>query len=207
MAIGSEPKILNYPALDVIELKLAMDKSQLKSQLTAEDTIAVFGSSHSAILIIRHLIELGVTKIINFYRNPLKFAIYYDDWILYDNTGLKGTTANWARENIEGQLPQCLQRYKSTSENIERYLPECNKVIYAVGFQRRELPMIDGLQELSYDEQTGQVAPGLYGAGIAFPEGMTDRAGNYEHRVGLWKFMDYLQRAVPQWIEGSNPAA
>jgi len=35
--------------------------------------------------------------------------------------------------------------------------------------------------------------------GIAFPESVTDPEGNKEMAVGLWKFMRYLKRIVPDW--------
>jgi len=173
---------------------------KLTQYVTARDLVAVYGSSHSAILIVRALLEkTAAKKVINFYQSPLRYAVYLENEILFDDTGLKGTTAAWARENIDGQLPARLERVQSTKENLEKYLPQCTKAVHAVGFQRRALP-VEGYGELLHNDKNGIIAPGLFGLGIAYPEAKTDRFGNLEQRVGLWKFMDYLSRIVPIWL-------
>lgn len=45
-----------------------------------------------------------------------------------------------------------------------------------------------------------EFVPGLFGAGIAYPERVTDPYGNVEYAVGFWKFMRFLKRAVPEWV-------
>ena len=176
-------------------------QERIKKHSSANDTIAVFGSSHSAILVLRNLVETGAKRVINFYRSPLLYAAFFKDWILFDDTGLKGTTAEWAREHIDGKLPKNLERVYSNEENIEHYLPQCDKAIYAVGFERRTLPTIEGIGHVTYIEQCGIIAPGLFGLGIAFPEAKYNPFGMLEYRVGLWKFMDYLQNVLPVWLQ------
>lgn len=200
LAIGSEPKTLAHPGVEPISLEIAMDRELLAKRCGVEDTVAIFGSSHSAILIIRHLLEATpVKKLINFYRAPLRYAVDLGEEILFDDTGLKGATAEWARANLHGSLPQKLERVFSSQEHIEHYLPHCNKAIYAVGFTRRHIPIM-GVGELNYNPYNGVIAPGLFGLGIAFPQAKTDRFGNLEYRVGLWKFMDYLNTILPVWM-------
>lgn len=201
LAMGAEPKNLTYPALPTIPLQDGMDNERIKNHFGKEDTIAVFGSSHSAMLVLRNLIENNVKRIINFYRSPLRYAVYLEDWILFDDTGLKGTTADWAREHVDGNWPKNLERVYANDENIEHYLPQCNKAIYAVGFERRLSPAIENIGPVSYIEQCGIIAPGLFGLGIAFPEAKCNPFGLLEYRVGLWKFMDYLQRVMPVWLK------
>lgn len=202
LAHGADPKTLTFH-LPAIPLYDAMDKERIKLHCDSNDTIAVFGSSHSAILVIRNLIEHSAKKIINFYRSPLLYAVYMKDWILFDDTGLKGPTAEWARENIDGKLPENLLRVFSSNENIEYYLPQCDKVIYAVGFERRTRPVIEGIGPITYIEQAGIIAPGLFGLGIAFPELKYNPLGISEYRVGLWKFIEYLDRIMPIWLKYS----
>lgn len=204
LAIGSEPKSLSHSGIDAIPLEIAMDAGRLAKYCHAEDTIAVFGSSHSAVLIIRSLVEkCSVKKVINFYRAPLRYAVYLDkDEILFDDTGLKGSTAQWARENLHGLCPAKLEQYYSSGENIDHHLPQCNKAIYAVGFERRGI-IVTGLGKLEYNPYNGIIAPGLFGLGIAFPQAKLDRFGNLEYRVGLWKFMDYLSTILPVWMKYS----
>jgi cation diffusion facilitator CzcD-associated flavoprotein CzcO len=200
LATGAEPKSLSYPNITEIPITVALNNNQLKNAVDNNDTVAVFGSSHSAIIIIQRLLDSGVKQVINFYQGPLRYAVYFKDWILFDDTGLKGKTAAWARTNLDGNLPDNLQRYISNDDNLKEYLPLCNKAVYAVGFKRRTIP-IEGLaHDFSYNPHCGIIAPGLFGIGIGFPEAKYDRFHNLEHRVGLWKFMDYLNYILPVWL-------
>lgn len=200
LALGAEPKQLAITDKPVIALTDALDKNKLASKVQAEDIIAVFGSSHSAVNVLQALHELQVQKIINFYQAPLKYAVYYEDWILHDNTGLKGNAAQWAKQYLHEKPPANLLRVQATADNIQHYLPQCTKVVFAVGFVPRTLT-VNGSQQLVYDAKTGVIAPGLFGCGIAFPEQVVDRNGNSEWNVGLWKFMDFLLRMLPLWIK------
>ncbi len=203
LAIGSEPKTLSYSGVKTIPLEVAMDSERLGQQCHPEDCIAVFGSSHSAVISLRNLIEYSsAKKVINFYRAPLRYAIDLGDEILFDDTGLKGLTAAWARTHLHGTPPEKLQRVHASDENIEHWLPHCNKAIYAVGFEHRGITITD-LKKLEYNPYNGIIAPGLFGLGIAFPQAKIDRFGNLEYRVGLWKFMDYLSTVLPIWMKYS----
>ena len=165
LAIGAEPKKLGYQT-PAISLEDALDAGKLAKIINNADVIGVFGSSHSAIMAIRNLLELEnrPRQVINFYRNPLRYALDHGDWILYDNTGLKGKIATWAKEKIDGKDFEGLLRVESTAENIERYLPRCSRVIYGVGFEPRAIT-VRGVDALRYDENTGVIAPGLFGCG------------------------------------------
>ena len=46
----------------------------------------------------------------------------------------------------------------------------------------------------------GIIAPGLFGLGVAFPEYAEDPYGFGQYRVGLKKFMDYLDSVLPLWL-------
>lgn len=202
LATGAEPKSLSFPGgSEEISVFTALDPEKLKEACHKDDVVAVFGSSHSAMIILKTLIEeCQINKVINFYQSPLRYAVYFDDWILFDDTGLKGKTAAWAREHIDGRLPAKLERVISHEETIRTVLPLCNKVIYATGFQKRLIP-VEGMHSLEYNEQSGIIAPGLFGFGLAFPEAALNRFGTLEYRVGLWKFMDYLNKIMPVWLK------
>ncbi len=205
LATGAEEKQLDGVPLaqeaQVIPLKQILNESCYHQYFSQHDRVAVFGGSHSAVIALRHLIELPVMQVVNFHRQPLKYAEYLEGGILYDNTGLKGNAATWAKQYLEfpdsAQFPSNLLRVQSTLENMQHYLPRCNKVVYAVGFNARRLSA--GCL-LEHNPQTGVIAPGLYGVGIGFPEQKTDQYGETEWRVGLWKFMEYLKVVVPQWV-------
>lgn len=201
LATGALPSSLNYPGVNVIPFDIAIDKEKLSSMFHRDETYGVFGSSHSAIIILKHLVDLGAKKVINFYRSPCCYAIEMDNWILFDNTGLKGQSAAWARENIDGILPSNLVRYNVSEPNIARFLPECDHVIYAVGFEKRKAIVIGDYEYSHHNPYVGIIGPGLFGLGIAYPETKADIYGNVESQVGLWKFMVYLNKIMPIWFK------
>ncbi len=198
LAMGSEPRSLSYPGSKIVDLVTALTPSKLRFVCKPTDTVAVFGSSHSAMIAIRNLVEAGVQNIVNFYVSPLRFAVLMDDWIFYDDSGLKGETAAWVKQHILKQPLSQIQRYISNDEHLEMYLPTCNKVIYAVGFQARQVP-VQGVSLIHYDETNGIIAPGLFGLGIGYPIAVTDPFGRTEYNVGLWKFLKNIQKLLPVW--------
>ena len=50
-----------------------------------------------------------------------------------------------------------------------------------------------------FRDEKGDEIRGLYGAGIAWPNRVTDPEGNVEYAVGLAKFMSFLKEVVPSW--------
>ncbi|KAI0161212.1 hypothetical protein GGR57DRAFT_351029 [Xylariaceae sp. FL1272] len=166
-----------------------------------------------------------------FTRNKLRYAEYMDGWILRDNTGLKGQAADWARENLdENTFSKSLVSDHITkvwtagreNEAYEAELPECTHIVQAVGYARNPLPRLEIAPksggptkplEVEYDNMSGRFfdkagskqehIPGLFGAGIAFPERVTDPHGNVEYAVGFWKFMKFIKKVVPNWVSGS----
>lgn len=200
LAVGAVPKRLSYPHLLEIPVDVALDPEKLAAESLEGATVAVFGSSHSSMIALPHLLRHPVEKVINFYRSPLKYAVYLDDWILFDDTGLKGRAAQWARENIDGEYPDRLERYWVSSPEFQEKLASCDRVVYTVGFERRKLPETPQWGPLEYNQQNGIIAPGLFGLGIAFPEYAKDPYGFGQYRVGLKKFMDYLDSVLPLWL-------
>lgn len=232
--------------IEPIHLDTALKPSILAKTIDASQpaTVGVIGASHSAILVLMNLYRLAVTthphlRIKWFTRHKtLRYAKYMDGWILYDNTGLKGQAAQWARESLEDQVfdqspvSKVISRfYTPAKDGVEEQvyraeLPSCTHVAQAVGYRRDPLPELlvqsqpnETPRELQveHDGLTGRFlqassttpaskgtvphVPNLFGCGIAFPELVTDPAGNVESAVGFWKFMKFLKRVVPQWIE------
>lgn len=83
------------------------------------------------------------------------------------------------------------------------FLCRCTHIVHAIGFEPYTVP-VNGRAQAEYDPRKGQLAPGLFGAGIAFPEQVTDPVGNVEFAVGLFKFMKGARRMVPEWIQSSG---
>jgi len=160
-----------------------------------------------------------------FTRHALRYAEYMDGWILRDNTGLKGEAAVWARDNLEpAAFPSSIIAkvvdvfaYDKNDEEatLAKGLKGTDYVVQAIGFTRDPIPelrAVDGGKERSlvpfYDHlsgrfrqgsKDGEEVKGLFGAGIAWPERVTDPQGNVEYAVGFWKFMKYIKRVSPEW--------
>ncbi|EAL68921.1 hypothetical protein DDB_G0276839 [Dictyostelium discoideum AX4] len=218
LTIGAEPlTILNeskqqqqqQQQKELITVEQVVNPEELKKVCKKDDVVAVYGSSHTAIIALYNIVDIG-SKIINFYRSPLKYAEYYDDWILYDNTGLKGYSAEWAKEHLEKNPTNLIERIQvDNKELLENKLSNCTKVVYAIGFERRGSVNIKlnenqdwiNSSNLKYNESNGIISNhGLFGIGIAFPQFKPDRVGNLEYNVGLWKFMVYLDQVLPLWL-------
>ena len=86
------------------------------------------------------------------------------------------------------------------SPEFDEKLAGCDRVVYTVGFEPRKLPETPQWGQLEYNQQNGILAPGLFGLGIAFPEYAEDPYGFGQYRVGLQKFMDYLNSVLPLWM-------
>lgn len=250
LCTGSSP-ISSIPAnlqgssgsrLASIHLDTALKPTLLRASLDPNmpATVAVVGASHSAILVLMNLYNLAATshphlQIKWFTRHKeLRYAKQMDGWILYDNTGLKGDAAQWARDNLDEATFSASPVSKTIAKLFtppgageeqvyQAELPKCTHIVQAIGYQRDPLPALTAVEgadseavplSIQHDGLSGRFfasdakgtrtpsfVPGLYGAGIAFPECVTDPAGNVENAVGFWKFMRFLKQAVPQWVE------
>ncbi|KAG8627702.1 hypothetical protein KVT40_003575 [Elsinoe batatas] len=217
---------VSVPGMSNINLDTALSPSTI-SQFIPKDkpvTIAVIGASHSAILVLWNLANLALSShpklhIKWFTRHSLRYAEFMDGWILRDNTGLKGDAAVWAKENLEPEvLPsspvaKCITPISYQKDHeldaYKEHLPGTDYCIQAIGYTRDPIPDLKrgvGTLEAKYNHRTGgfedgkgEKVPGLYGAGIAWPERVTDPHGNVEYAVGFFKFMKYMKRVACDW--------
>jgi hypothetical protein len=105
-------------------------------------------------------------EVINFQRREILFAEYREDGIVWDNSGLKGRTADWAKKTMinndgDGIITQVrLDQYEGGEEREYRdHLPRCTHLVYAVGYDQSPLPNIiidnqDRTSELEFDMHT-----------------------------------------------------
>ena len=201
LATGSIPKTLPSDR-PIIPPEVAMNDEKLAQLDLSQQTVGVYGSSHSAVVAMINLLNNDVKKVINFYRQPTKYAVYLDDFILFDNTGLKDYAADWARENIDGKWPDRLERVHCSSKEKDTKREQCDYLIFTIGFEKRDDIQINPYKHsLPYNESNGIIAPGLFGLGIAYPCRVTDPLGNVEHDVGLNKFMCHLDHVLPIWLQ------
>ncbi|CAK3787144.1 uncharacterized protein RCC_00706 [Lecanosticta acicola] len=169
-------------------------------------------------------------KIKWFTRHPLRYAEYEESFIARDNTGLKGQAAQWAKDNLEPEtLPnspvsQCITKIAhdkgGEKEIYAEHLPGCAFVVQAIGYRSDPTPILKlGGEAITpvFDHEKGifhhvkklshegapeglKPLPGVYGAGIAFPERVVDRKyGHEEMNVGFFKFMKAVKKWVPGW--------
>ncbi|KAJ5752411.1 hypothetical protein N7520_009328 [Penicillium odoratum] len=233
LCTGSHPTNIPVPVpgldIECLDLDTVLKPSELAQILptTQPTTVAVVGASHSAILALLNLVNLARSthphlRVKWFTRHPLRYAEYKDGWILRDNTGLKGSAAEFARNQLEDErLPtssagevitkiDCAGGEARESAQYHAHLPGCSFIVQAVGFTRDPLPqLVKGGSPLAleFDHETGHfhelgngpVIPGLFGAGIAFPQRVVDPYGNVEYAVGFFKFMKFLKTVVPTW--------
>ena len=152
LCVGAESKHLSYAHPSVIPLEIALNPSKLAQEINPQDIVGVFGSSHSAVLALANLLQLKPKMVHNFYRSPHSYAVELKDWILFDNTGLKGFAASWARQHLDGTPPENLKRCLASDKTFEEVLALCNKVVYAVGFEKRKTPVLEQFPNANYQE-------------------------------------------------------
>ncbi|KAJ3358668.1 hypothetical protein GGF32_010093 [Allomyces javanicus] len=211
----------SFPHVRVLDLDTCLTPSALPALLKPTDRVAVVGSSHSAVLVLKNLSEYLTDRasahVVNFTRHALKYAEYQPDGtIKYDNTGLKGVAADWARavlEDTEVARKHGIERVTlpagKETEAYAAHLPGVTHIVYAIGYRARPLPplILDGKPvdagKVSYDHTSGALkveghgtVAGAHGFGIAFPERITDKWGNVEWSVGMWKFMRYIREVI-----------
>lgn len=203
LATGASPRTLNLPvSQNIIPLDYALDPITLKSLVTRNDIIGIVGGAHSAILLLKYLSTIQVKHVYNFYRHSITYAIDEGCWSM-DQFGVKGTTGEWAKNVLEKNPPAHITRVQfKDNEQLPTLLNrnQCNKLIYAMGYERNPLPLINGTTPIAHYDAHGMIAPRLFGIGIAFPEHKIDD-GNPRYIVGLNCFMDYAQRLIPYWTQ------
>lgn len=192
---GSRPRRLvdhqgEVPLLTALSLPLL-------TQAVAEhriQSVAVLGNSHSAALVLRNLVELGVPRVICVARRPMKHAEWdaeLNDY-RFSMSGLKGVASVFAREHgLDGEWqgghpPDVGGKVEQWSWQAvsEGRLSECDAVVQATGWDPAPVPdlvLADkrcewGVLEVSRDLETyqlqwnGLMLDNVYGTGIAFPE-------------------------------------
>ncbi|KAI1446073.1 pyridine nucleotide-disulfide oxidoreductase-domain-containing protein [Annulohypoxylon stygium] len=228
---GAFPTTVPFPeglsrAPQLLDLDITLKPSLFAETIPKDQDvcIGVVGASHSAILVLKNIFELSQKSHPKlrarwFSRaKKLKYAEDKGNWILFDNTGLKGIAAQFAQENLDGDRllhsdvgkiitrVDCSGGLDQEREAYLKEMPACDYVTQAIGYTTKPLPM---KQQVAFNHETGgfidpksnEPVPGLFGAGIGFPERVVDPMGNVEYAVGFIKFMRFLKRVVPRWVE------
>ena len=196
LATGADAIVVSSGDMEDIPLHKALNPRLLAECLVPGDKVAVLGGSHSAIHVLRNLADIPEVEVFNFYRSPVKFAVkdQSGQYILWDNSGLKGITKEWAAKHMHHQ--ERLTRISISDPDHVGCLEKCNQVVSAVGFVPRDGLLKPGMK---YDPHSGILAPRLFGVGIGFPKEVVDKFGHRELNVGVWKFMNFLNEVFPLW--------
>jgi hypothetical protein len=233
LAVGSRPRNLpgNTKAVVPLDALVNDDPEELSKFVGPNDVVGVIGSSHSSILALKHLEQLPAPpKAIHcFYREPIRYAVHTDKGIVYDNLGLKGQAAGWAKNHLEAGKSKLIQMHWMKDEQTEKeiykkFFDQCNKLAVTIGFERNPLPTIRlqssggavrNVEKITYDGTDLRILDGvnstvplknMWGIGIAFPRQLRDLSGDMGNDVGIFKFGNAAKVIIEQ-ITGTPPAA
>ena len=205
LAPGATAKTLQT-AVPQIPLEHALVADTLKTYFTDDAAAAtashvtVFGSAHSGVLIADALVRIGATVSL-VYNTPVPF--YYADDGAYD--GVKQETAVIARAiEADGLGARVDLIQYSDSLKLHSALLASKWTVCACGFETTDMPRIhineDNLgspTRIPYNPATGQIAPRMYGWGIAFPS-VTVVDGRTHADVSIPSFAAHILRQADE---------
>ncbi len=195
-AQGSMPKQYDIP-IPSIPLDVALDAERLKSYVSPRDNIIVFGTNHSGTLILKNLVDMGLTGVVGVYKNSKPFIWARDGE--YD--GLKLDGASIADAICSGQYPAIrLIHYGDVSEMIKA-TRSATWVVYAMGFtMNTDIRVSINTTDVSvtgYEPNTGILkdVPNAWGFGIAYPSQAPD---GVHFDVGISSFLEHFYKQIPR---------
>jgi hypothetical protein len=186
---GGQPKCLDT-CIPQIPLPIALHKQKLANIVSKQDTVIVFGTSHSGTICLSNLHALGIPAI-GVYKNSVPFTFVEEG--AYD--GLKEESAKIAKDILAGAYTNTTLIPWSEPLQLHKYLKSATKSICATGFQA-EAEFCQDFR--SYDPATGKVSnqPKLYGFGLAYP-GVSVLSDKTYVDVSVLSFQEQIQRCLP----------
>ena len=189
-AHGAEEKVLDIP-IPIIPLHLALDKSSLEAIIKkGEDSVVMFGTSHSGTIVLKHLEDLGIETVAIY--NTVKPFLFERDGE-YD--GLKEGSATIADEILEGKYKNIELVSMNNSIEVCKRLAKCTKVIYCIGFEVREI----GNLSFDYDAVSAKLRAykNAWGYGIGFP-GITEIDKKVYKDVSVLSFQQQIRNTLKE---------
>lgn len=185
---GSTHKKLSYNTPQ-IPIETALNPIKLNLLDIQDKHIVVFGNSHSGILIIKNLYEMGCTNITNVVRGPIRIPYFNEDNVeIYQESGIRGSGLEWVSKNL---IPKNKTHIKIIKFN-ELTTFSADLVIYSIGLKPREIDIIYNggsfIRNPDFNE-TGLLARNLYGLGVAYPK-FYILNDNIEYEVGMGGFLE-----------------
>mmetsp|Transcript_8792 Transcript_8792/g.7859 ORF Transcript_8792/g.7859 Transcript_8792/m.7859 type:complete len:412 (-) Transcript_8792:14-1249(-) len=186
--------------VEIHSLDNVVDSNKVSSYInnnnkSLNEVWCVVGSSHSAMLILKNLIDNNINNIVNIYKSPFRYQHYKEDEVVYPGIGLKGPVGEWTKNKFIHLNNINRIKYDenvSWDEYIEKY--NIDHLIFAIGFQTNTLsnqsnyiinldepffPIISINNQIveynklnQYDILTGEINNygSLFGGGIAYPQ-------------------------------------
>ena len=191
---GSRPKSLDIP-LQTIPLDIALRPPLLAAYIQPADKVIVFGLHHSGVLVIKNLIDYGISSIVGIYKGKEPFLFASDG--CYD--GLKLGTADIARDLLQGKYPSFKHVNYNDISSLIREIQTAKWIIYAIGFERSNSiyhKINDTIYtNLTYDPKTGKILelPQSWGFGIAYPNQAPD---GIHWDIGISPFFEHIYEQI-----------
>jgi hypothetical protein len=196
-APGGIPKQVNL-SKPQIPLEVALDNARLQRAIEPGQHILLFGLSHSGVLVVRNLLNLGVYVSV-IYRTHTPFVFASDG--AYQ--GIKAEAANVARELLATPNEHLTLIQSSDAPAVIRAFNRCDAIISAIGFVKNTntcVFKVDGeiIDSAKYNSQTGKIdaASQLWGIGLAYPSTTTYDGKVYED-AGVASFINHAIEIVP----------
>ena len=188
LCVGSIHKKLNYDIAE-IPIETALNPLKLNSLDIKNKRIVVFGNSHSGILILKNLYELGCRDITNIIRGATKIPYFNDNNVeIYQESGIRGIGLEWATKNL---IPENKTHIKIIKFNDIKSI-SADLVIYSIGLKPRDIDIVyngEPLKRNSDFNETGLLGKNLYGMGVAYPK-FYILNNNIEYEIGMGGFLD-----------------
>jgi len=188
LAIGGVPKKLNYN-IPEIPINVALNPKKLRELYLKGKKITVFGNSHSGILILKNLTDLGIENVQNIIKSPIKIPYLNNKGeAIYQESGIRGIGLNWALQNLVPKNKTNIQ-INTYTENL---IINSDYVIYSVGLKPRHMKITNYGKPITFMDDfndSGLLFTNLYGIGVAFPKYYT-LYGDCEYEIGMWEFLN-----------------
>jgi hypothetical protein len=184
---GSEPKSLDLP-FPSIPLEVALDPRRLSDEVKAGQHILLFGTAHSGAIIVKNLVDLGVT-VTNFYATEKPFYFARDG----DYDGIKQEAAVIADAILSGAYPTVKLESVHDMSALIRASKSADACIYACGFEPRTIQQ----EWKAYDGATGRIenTTTAWGFGIAYPNKAAD---GVHWDVSVPAFQAHIEKQMPE---------
>lgn len=191
---GGRAKSLDF-GKRVIPLEVALDPARIGRLVRSHQSVAVFGLSHSGTIICKHLLDIGA-KVYGVHKSEKPFLFNRDGE--YD--GIKQESAEIADRLIQAPASRFeFIQYQDTPKLV-KILSKVHWIVSAIGFEGSpiQIHMKEGsqLSSATYSSETAELAPSLYGFGLAYP-GVTVVNTKIHKDVSIPSFITQIQRCLP----------